>query len=86
MFSVYCLPLPNVSISTGEVTLSSNGTTTLATYICPTGYEVKGEAVLTCNSTGTWNLPASDCGEFMFISWYFNNATTVYQSHIERIA
>ncbi|KAH3843096.1 hypothetical protein DPMN_116603, partial [Dreissena polymorpha] len=57
-----CAALPEVSVSTGHVTLATNGSVTIATYTCPTGYKVKGSSVLTCGSDGTWNQPSgSDC-------------------------
>jgi hypothetical protein len=62
IISVSCPALQPVSVSTGSVTLVTNGTTTSAEYSCPQGYAVKGSQTLTCNSDGTWSDEPSDCG------------------------
>lgn len=67
-----CATLPAISIATGSVSLVTNGTTTTAEYICPLGYEVKGEKTLTCNSDGTWNNVPSDCGKYFVILVFWN--------------
>ncbi|WAQ98671.1 SVEP1-like protein [Mya arenaria] len=58
---VSCPSLPEVSVSTGYVNVTSNGTTTSATYHCPDNYIVSGESTLTCGADGSWSTSTSDC-------------------------
>lgn len=67
-FLVSCPTLPDVSVTTGDITLFSNGSITHAAYTCPMGYEVKGDSVLTCLSTGQWDFQPSECGKITFES------------------
>ncbi|WAQ98667.1 CFC-like protein, partial [Mya arenaria] len=56
-----CGTLTDISVSTGKVTLSTNGSQSVATYNCPDGYKVKGASILTCGPDGTWDAEPSDC-------------------------
>ncbi|XP_052791742.1 sushi, von Willebrand factor type A, EGF and pentraxin domain-containing protein 1-like [Mya arenaria] len=60
---VLCGTLTDISVSTGKVTLSTNGSQSVATYNCPDGYKVKGASILTCGPDGTWDAEPSDCGK-----------------------
>ena len=64
-----CQTLPPVSVSTGNVTLSTDGLSMQATYACPVGYVVNGATTLTCGSDGTWDAGPSDCGRY---TWRFS--------------
>ena len=77
-----CPTLQPVSVSTGSVTLVTNGTTTTAQYSCPQGYDVKGSQTLTCNSDGTWNNEPSDCGK-VFVMFYFIFTRKLYISNLQ---
>jgi len=57
-----CAVLPAITVASGNVTLSTNGSVTFATYNCPTGYVVNGASTLSCGSDGTWSEQPSDCG------------------------
>ncbi|XP_053399661.1 sushi, von Willebrand factor type A, EGF and pentraxin domain-containing protein 1-like isoform X2 [Mercenaria mercenaria] len=58
---VSCPDLPSIAVTNGSVSLESNGTTTVAVYSCPNGYEVSGPETLTCNSSGVWDSTPSTC-------------------------
>jgi len=60
---VTCPALPDVTVSTASVDVSTNGQTTVATYSCPDGYVTDGESTLTCGSDGSWSSSPSDCGK-----------------------
>lgn len=48
----------------GTVTLGTNGWTTEdeeATYSCNTGYNLNGQATVTCLDTGEWNADPATC-------------------------
>ena len=61
--TVACPTLPDVTVSTASIDLSTNGQTTVATYSCPDGYVTDGESTLTCGSDGSWSSSPSDCGK-----------------------
>ncbi|XP_052281309.1 CUB and sushi domain-containing protein 3-like [Dreissena polymorpha] len=54
-----CSVLSNVS--GGSYTLSSNGTTTTATYTCSTGYTISGVTSLICQTSAVWSSSTPTC-------------------------
>ncbi|KAL4230059.1 Complement receptor type [Mactra antiquata] len=58
---VTCSSLQEVTVSSGSVTIVTNGTVTTANYSCPTGYRVKGSQTIQCLSDGTWSDLPSEC-------------------------
>ena len=64
--SVACETIPDTS--GGTFTLLSSGTITRASYTCPERTTINGEAVLTCNSDGSWGVVSfPTCGTNMSI-------------------
>ncbi|KAH3700415.1 hypothetical protein DPMN_075391, partial [Dreissena polymorpha] len=53
----------NLTVNNGVVTFSNGATTynATATYTCYTGYLLNGEAVRTCEASGSWSSPAPTC-------------------------
>ncbi|XP_060586067.1 sushi, von Willebrand factor type A, EGF and pentraxin domain-containing protein 1-like [Ruditapes philippinarum] len=57
-----CVQCPTLSDpNSGSVSLSSNGLTTSAEFSCVFGYTINSTSVLTCLSSGHWDLPAPFC-------------------------
>ena len=68
-----CAALPPVSVRSGNVTLSTNGSVTFATYNCPQGYVVNIASTLTCGADGNWDQQPSDCGiNANYVNIYLN--------------
>ena len=61
--SVTCLELDTPE--GGLVTMRSNNSVTQAVFACASGYTLQGTSVLTCRSTGTWDLTVPDCGKIV---------------------
>jgi predicted cupin superfamily sugar epimerase len=60
--SVTCTAL--TSVSGANITFSTNGTQTQASYSCLPGYSLVGEVTSECDTSGTWTQTASTCGKF----------------------
>ncbi|WAQ98127.1 SVEP1-like protein [Mya arenaria] len=52
------LTTPNLA----SLSMSTNGSNTLTTFTCQTGYDVSGEATLACASDGSWSGNEPACG------------------------
>lgn len=48
----------------GNVTLSSNGTLTTATFTCEIGYSLDGKSAIQCLADGTWSNSSPTCRKF----------------------
>lgn len=70
------LSLNSISVQCGDlsdpdsgfVSLTTNGLYTVATFSCVTGYTLNSTGILTCMSTGAWDLSSPYCSEFGFFS------------------
>ena len=60
VFSAPCQILKNPQ--DGDVTLSSDGSTTKATYSCSIGYSLKGTSKMSCQDDGLWDALPPICG------------------------
>ena len=47
----------------GEVSVSSNGSHSLAVFSCVSGYHVLGVVELICGDAGTWSENPPTCGK-----------------------
>ncbi|KAL4230224.1 Sushi [Mactra antiquata] len=57
-----CVSCDNLDdISSGSITMVTNGTTTTAVYTCTSGYNLVGESVRECLYNGTWTLSTPQC-------------------------
>jgi hypothetical protein len=61
MFAVSC-PLFG-DIENGQVNVSTNGSVTVASFICDEDYNLNGNNKLVCTTTGIWNGPTPQCGK-----------------------
>ena len=60
-----CVSCPELDpVSSGAVSLQTNGQTTVAMVTCTDGYEVFGSSVLTCLDDGQWNSQTPSCGNY----------------------
>ena len=50
----------------GNVTFNTDGSETVATFLCNLGYTMVGTNTLTCRSDGTWNYDVPTCGKYKF--------------------
>ena len=48
--------------SSGGVTVTTNGTVTVATYSCSVGYILNGESTRVCGIDGDWTFSQPSCG------------------------
>jgi len=61
LFPVSC---PDLSpIANGTVSVSTNGSYTVATHSCDLGFTLAGRHTLTCADTGTWEGTQPSCGK-----------------------
>lgn len=62
VFAVQCSPLS--SLQNGNISLQSDGVTTISSYTCGPGYTLKGVEVGTCGDDGSWSIVSSpSCGK-----------------------
>ena len=72
IYTPFCVPIL-VSCPTrsdpdsGNITISSYGLLTRASYACTTGYRLFGEAESECLSNGSWSYNEPRCGKF---NWF----------------
>ncbi|XP_053399292.1 CUB and sushi domain-containing protein 3-like [Mercenaria mercenaria] len=57
-----CVSCPMIeTLEYGDVTVTSNGSVTIATYSCVQDYSLLGDAVRTCTSSGAWESTTPTC-------------------------
>ena len=49
-------------IENGQVTVTTNGSVTVASFTCDVDYTLSGDNTRTCTTTGTWRGSAPECG------------------------
>jgi hypothetical protein len=55
----------SLSTSSGaSFELSTDGTETIATFLCPAGYTMVGSSNLTCRTDGSWDISPPECSMF----------------------
>ena len=70
-----CVSCPELDpVSSGDVSLQTDGQTTVAMVTCTDGYEVLGSSVLTCTEDGQWDNQTPSCGNYHF--WLANRIQT----------
>ena len=52
-------------VDNGVINITTDGSTTQATYTCESGFSLKGFSLLTCRSDGAWDFSPPVCGEFL---------------------
>ena len=63
-----CISCPELDIiSSGTVSLQTNGQTTMAMFTCTDGYQIFGSSVLTCMDDGQWDSTGPSCGKYTFV-------------------
>ena len=55
-------PLFDDNIENGQVTVTTNGSVTVASFTCGDDYTLSGDNTLTCTTTGTWSGSTPECG------------------------
>lgn len=65
-FKVLCESLPQ--LENGYVTMATDGSVTIATFICDVGYSVSNVSMstATCDSDGLWDFSIT-CGRFRLL-------------------
>ena len=64
IFPLCLVSCPNLdSLSSGSITISSNGLVTKATYDCASGYILIGLSERTCTNDGIWDSTKPRCGK-----------------------
>ena len=69
IFTVTCPPLPEVP--SGNLSITTDGSTTMAVYTCVNGYHLEGSAVIACTSDGIWNTSLPVCSMYLSL-FHFN--------------
>ena len=59
LFSVLCQTL--TAPTSGSVVISTDGTTTVATYTCHADYYLEGSYTSVCGTDGNWNNQQPTC-------------------------
>ena len=54
--------------SSGNVTMTTDGSLTTAMFYCNHGYYLDGEVSLICGIDGTWSNDSPSCCEFFYFS------------------
>ena len=62
VLSVFCPA--EIPVANGNISIVTNGTTTVADYFCAVGYELVGTSTLTCLTNGTWDNTSPKCCEW----------------------
>ena len=52
--------------NSGNVSVSTDGTTSTATFTCVNGYKLIGEKIITCGEDGQWSDAIPYCGKIYF--------------------
>ena len=60
MFLVTCGSVPPVS--DGSVAMETDGVTSTVEFTCDSGYSIKGETSIQCDSNGVWLSAFPECG------------------------
>lgn len=60
IFSVASCP-ELANITSASLNITTNGQTTKAVYTCDDGYEIDGNAIITCLTNGSWNSEPPLC-------------------------
>ena len=68
ILSVSCNKL--TSPTNGAVTLTSDGSTTVANFSCSLGYTMTGSSLLTCKADGSWDFTSPACGKAWRLTLY----------------
>ena len=58
------------SLTNGSMTISTNGTTTHASFECNVGYTIKGAVRSVCQTNGNWDVAIPICGNNLNTKWY----------------
>ena len=61
IFSVSCTTVDHPK--SGSVSVSTDGTTSTATFTCVSGYKLVGENIITCGEDGQWSDAIPYCGK-----------------------
>ena len=61
LFSVSCTTVDHPK--SGNVSVSTDGTTSTATFTCVSGYKLIGEQIITCGEDGQWSDAIPYCGK-----------------------
>ena len=61
LFSVSCTTVDHPK--SGTVSVSTDGTTSTATFTCVSGYKLIGEKIITCGEDGQWSDAIPYCGK-----------------------
>ena len=51
------------SLSSGEISVTTDGTTSIARFACLEGYQLIGSGIVECTNDGTWNLSSPVCSK-----------------------
>ena len=55
--------------ASGSLTVTTAGTTTIATYSCQSGYKLVGTVERVCSDAGMWDSTDPTCGETQFFEF-----------------
>ena len=76
IYLMFCLPVTcenRTVISSGNVTITTDGLITIATFTCADGYTLTGDAIQTCDTDGIWSAELPTCSNILTYFSCFND-------------